>query len=158
MPGNQLFVLYGFCIVLKKVYPKRKLKMNESQRYKLQMKAASRMLREYFSGVPISSLSRRYGYCEKKIRDLASDYKQGKIDIFEIRDHKKIAMSEKTHKEEVELLQLKIKSLEQALKMANIKAEGFEYMMGVLKDEYGIDLSKKVEAERLKHSKKGTRK
>jgi hypothetical protein len=31
-------------------------------------------------------------------------------------------------------------------------------MMGVLKEEYGIDLSKKVEAERLKHSKKDTRK
>ena len=132
--------------------------MTESQRYRLQMKASSRMLREYFSGVPIPSLSRRYGYSEKKIRELASDYKHGKIDIFEVRDQKKIAMSEMTHKEEVELLKMKIKSLEHALKMANIKAEGFEYMMGVMKEEYGVDLSKKVEAERLKHSKKDTRK
>jgi len=120
------------------------------------MRGTSKMLREYFSGVPIERLSRRYGYSEKKIRELASAYKQGKIDIFEVRDQKKIAMSELTHKEEVELLQMKIKSLEHALKMANIKAEGFEYMMGVLKEEYGIDLSKKVEAERLKHSKKST--
>ena len=130
--------------------------MNESQRYKLQMKAASRMLREYFSGIPIASLSRRYGYGEKKIRELASSYKRGEIDIFEVQDKKKISMSELTHKEEVELLKMKIQSLERALKMANIKAEGFEYMMGVLKEEYGIDLSKKVEAERLKHSKKDT--
>ena len=108
--------------------------------------------------MPIESLRRRYGYSEKKIRELASSYRQGKIDIFEVRDRKKIAMSEMTHKEELDLLQMKIKSLEHALKMANIKAEGFEYMMGVLKEEYGIDLSKKVEAERLKHSKKGTRK
>lgn len=129
---------------------------SESQRYRLQMRGTSKMLREYFSGVPIERLSRRYGYSEKKIRELASAYKQGKIDIFEVRDQKKIAMSELTHKEEVELLQMKIKSLEHALKMANIKAEGFEYMMGVLKEEYGIDLSKKVEAERLKHSKKST--
>ena len=129
---------------------------SESQRYRLQMRGTSKMLREYFSGVPIERLSRRYGYSEKKIRELASSYKQGKIDIFEVRDQKKIAMSELTHKEEVELLQMKIKSLEHALKMANIKAEGFEYMMGVLKEEYGIDLSKKVEAERLKHSKKST--
>ena len=130
--------------------------LTESQRYRLQMKATSKMLREYFSGVSIKNLRRRYGYSEKKIRELASSYKQGKIDIFEVRDRKKIAMSELTHKEEVELLQMKIKSLEQALKMANIKAEGFEYMMGVLKEEYGIDLSKKVEAERLRHSKKDT--
>ena len=132
--------------------------MTESQRYRMQMKVTSQLLREYFSGVSIETLRRRYGYSEQKIRELASSYKQGKIDIFEVRDRKKIAMSEMTHKEEVELLQMKIKSLEHALKMANIKAEGFEYMMGVLKEEYGIDLSKKVEAERLKHSKKDTRK
>ena len=130
--------------------------MTESQRYRLQVKATSQLLREYFSGVSIETLRRRYGYSEKKIRELACSYKQGKIDIFEVRDRKKISMSEMTHKEEVDLLQLKIKSLEHALKMANIKAEGFEYMMGVLKEEYGIDLSKKVEAERLKHSKKDT--
>lgn len=129
--------------------------MTANQRYRLQMKVTSRLLREYFSGVPLTTLSHRYGYSEKRIRELASDYKQGKIDIFEVRDQKKIVMSELTHKEEVELLQMKIKSLEEALKMATIKAEGFEYMMGVLKDEYGIDLSKKVEAERLLHSKKG---
>ena len=132
--------------------------MTESQRYRMQMKVTSQLLREYFSGVSIETLRRRYGYSEKKIRELACSYKQGKIDIFEVRDRKKISMSEMTHKEEVDLLQLKIKSLEHALKMANIKAEGFEYMMGVLKEEYGIDLSKKVEAERLKHSKKDTRK
>ena len=132
--------------------------MTESQRFRLQMKATSKMLREYFSGVPLTVLSRRYGYGEKKIRELASAYKQGKIDIFEIKDRKKIIMSELTHKEEIDLLQMKIKSLEEALKMANIKAEGFEYMMGVLKEEYGIDLSKKVEAERLRHLKKGTQK
>ena len=119
------------------------------------MKSTSKMLREYFSGVPLASLSRRYGYSENKIRELARDYKQGKFDIFEVMDQKKISMSELTHKEEVELLQMKIKSLEEALKMANIKAEGFEYMMNVMKEEYGVDLSKKVEAERLRHSKKG---
>ena len=130
--------------------------MTHSQRYRLQLKATSSMLREYFSGVSIESLRRRYGYSEKKIRELASSYKRGEIDIFAVKGQKKISMSELTHKEEVELLKMKIQSLERALKMANIKAEGFEYMMGVLKEEYGIDLSKKVEAERLKHSKKDT--
>jgi hypothetical protein len=137
---------------------KSKLMMTETQRYRLQMKATSKMLREFFSGVSISILSRRYGYSEKKIRELASAYRQGKIDIFAVTDQKKIAMSELTHKEEIELLQMKIKSLEEALKMANIKAEGYDYMMGVMKEEYGVDLSKKVEAERLRHSKKDTQK
>ena len=132
--------------------------MTETQRYRLQMKATSKMLREFFSGVSISILSRRYCYSEKKIRELASAYRQGKIDIFAVTDQKKIAMSELTHKEEIELLQMKIKSLEEALKMANIKAEGYDYMMGVMKEEYGVDLSKKVEAERLRHSKKDTQK
>jgi hypothetical protein len=122
------------------------------------MKATSKMLREFFSGVSLSILSRRYGYSEKKIRELASAYRQGKIDIFAVTDQKKIAMSELTHKEEIELLQMKIKSLEEALKMANIKAEGYDYMLGVMKEEYGVDFSKKVEAERLRHSKKDTRK
>ena len=63
-----------------------------------------------------------------------------------------------THQEEVQLLQDKIKALENALKLSQIKAEGFEVMMGILKDEYGIDLSKKVAAEQSKNSKKDTRK
>ena len=130
--------------------------MTEAGLYKLRMKADTKMLREYCSGVSIESLRRRYGCSEKRIRQLASDYRQGKLDIFESSDKKKIAMSEMTHKEEVELLQMKIKRLEEALKLANIKAEGFEYMMGVMKEEYGVDLSKKVEAERLKRSKKDT--
>jgi hypothetical protein len=63
-----------------------------------------------------------------------------------------------THQEEVQLLQDKIRALEDALKLSNIKAEGFEVMMRILKDEYGIDLSKKVEAEQSKNSRKDTRK
>jgi len=59
---------------------------------------------------------------------------------------------------EVQLLQDKIRALEDALKLSNIKAEGFEVMMRILKDEYGIDLSKKVEAEQSKNSRKDTRK
>ena len=67
-------------------------------------------------------------------------------------------MSIMTHQEEVQLLQDKIKALENALQLSQIKAEGFEIMMGILKEEYGIDLSKKVEAEQSKNSKRGTRK
>lgn len=48
-----------------------------------------------------------------------------------------------THQEEVQLLRDKIRALENALKLSNIKAEGYEVMMAILKDEYGIDLSKK---------------
>ena len=44
-------------------------------------RAQGKMLREYFSGVSVESLSRRYGYSVIKIKTMASDYKQGKIDI-----------------------------------------------------------------------------
>ena len=42
--------------------------------------------------------------------------------------------------------------------MAKIKAEGYEYMMDLLKEEYGVDLLKKVEAEQSRRSKSDTRK
>ena len=113
-------------------------------------RAQIKMLREYFSGVPAGSLTKRYGYSEKKIKELAADYKQGKIDIFDNPDNRRINLSQ--------LLKDKIAALEEALKMANIKAEGCEIMMGILKDEYGIDLSNKVEAEQSRNSKKGIRK
>ena len=132
--------------------------MTAGQRYKLAMKGDMKMLREFFSGVPIDNLRARYGCSEKRIRQLAKDYREGKFDIFEVRDQKKIAMSMMTHKEQVDVLQMKIKSLEEALKMAKIKAEGYESMLELLKEEYGVDLLKKVEAEQSKRSKKDTRK
>jgi len=48
-------------------------------------RAQSKMLREYFSGVPVESLTKCYGYSESKIKSLASDYKAMKpyIDIAE---------------------------------------------------------------------------
>ncbi len=120
-------------------------------------RAQLKMLREYFSGVPVESLNRRYGYSIRKIKDLASDYRQGKIDIFDDMNKRKIAMSMMSHQEEVQLLQDKIKALEHALMMSNIKAEGYEIMMDILKREHGIDLSKKVAAEQSMNSKKGKR-
>ena len=130
----------------------------ESKSYRAMQRAQGKMLREYFSGVPVESLSKRYGYSIVKIKTLATEYKQGKIDIFDNPQKRRIAMSIMTHQEEVQLLQDKIKALEEALKLSNIKAEGFEVMMRILKDEYGIDLSKKVEAEQSRSSRKDTRK
>ena len=126
--------------------------------YRAMQRAQGKMLREYFSGVPVENLSKRYGYAIPKIKQLASEYKQGKIDIFDDVNKRKIAMSLMSHQEEVQMLQDKIRALEHALKMSNIKAEGYEIMMDILKKEHGIDLSKKVEAEQSKNSKKGTRK
>lgn len=130
----------------------------EAKFYRAMRQAQGQMLQEYFSGVPVENLSKRYGFSVMKIKSLASDYKQGKIDIFDNPYKRKIAFSIMTHQEEVQLLQDKIKALENALKLSNIKAEGYEVMMGILKDEYGIDLSKKVEAEQSKNSKSVTRK
>ncbi len=130
----------------------------EAKSYRAMQRAQAKMLREYFSGVPMENLSKRYGYSIVKIKTLATEYKQGKIDIFDNPQKRRIAMSIMTHQEEVQLLQDKIRALEDALKLSNIKAEGFEVMMRILKDEYGIDLSKKVEAEQSKNSKRDIRK
>ena len=130
----------------------------ESKSYRAMQRAQGKMLREYFSGVPVESLSKRYGYSIVKIKTLATEYKQGKIDIFDNPQKRRIAMSIMTHQEEIQLLQDKIKALEDALKLSNLKAEGYEVMMRILKDEYGIDLSKKVEAEQSRNSRKATRK
>ena len=126
--------------------------------YRTLQRTQGKMLREYFSGMPVEDLSKRYGYSEKKIISLASEYKQGKIDIFDDRDKRRIALSMMSHEEEVRLLQDKIKVLENALKLSNIKVEGYEIMMHILKDEYGIDLSKKAEAGQSTNSKGDTRK
>ena len=125
--------------------------------YRTLQRTQGKMLREYFSGMPVEDLSKRYGYSEKKIISLASEYKQGKIDIFDDRDKRRIALSMMSHEEEVRLLQDKIKALENALKLSNIKVEGYEIMMHILKDEYGIDLSKKAEAGQSTNSKGDTR-
>jgi len=125
--------------------------------YRASQRAQGKMLREYFSGMPVEDLSKRYGYSEKRIMKLASEYKQGKIDIFDDRAKRRIALSMMSHEEEVQFLQDKIKALENALKLSNIKVEGYEIMMRILKDEYGIDLSKKVEAGQSMSSKDDTR-
>ncbi|MCR5352603.1 MAG: hypothetical protein K6E35_08965 [Bacteroidales bacterium] len=130
----------------------------EARSYRAMQRAQGKMLREYFSGVPVENLSKRYGYSVVKIKKLAMEYKQGKIDIFDNPQKRRIALSIMTHQEEVQLLQDKIKALEDALKLSNIKAEGFEVMMRILREEYGIDLSKKVEAEQSRNSRKDTRK
>ena len=48
----------------------------EAKCYRAMRRAQGKMLREYFSGVSVESLSRRYGYSVIKIKTMASDYKQ----------------------------------------------------------------------------------
>ena len=50
----------------------------EAKCYRAMQRAKGKKLREYFSGVSVESLSRRYGYGVIKIKTMASDYKQGK--------------------------------------------------------------------------------
>ena len=82
---------------------------------------------------------------------------QRKINIFDNPQKRRIATSIMTHPEEVQLLRDRIMALEHALKLSNIKAEGYEVMMDILKDEYGIDLSKKSRGRAVKDLKGATR-
>lgn len=102
------------------------------------------VLQEYFSGVPLKGLAKRYGMSPKRILSLASSYKKEEIDIFNVGYINRVKMAEDKHMQEMRNLQEKVKLLEESLKMANIKIEGYEYMIKLLKEEEGIDLIKKA--------------
>ena len=61
----------GQCPVLKKVY-QWMVTFMQPKVYRAMQRAQGKMLREYFSGVPVENLSRRYGYTVPKIKQLAS--------------------------------------------------------------------------------------
>ena len=46
----------------------------EAKCYRAMQRAQGKMLREYFSGVSVENLSRRYGYSVIKIKTMASDF------------------------------------------------------------------------------------
>ena len=121
------------CIVLKKVYQKSK------QNGRIQVDSRG---------------CRRFGYSRVRIKAMAEDYKSGKIDIFGPMDKKKFDKQFK----EVDQLKARVAELEEALKMSKIKAEGYEIMMRIIQEEYGIDLPKKVEAKQSANSKSDIRK
>ena len=54
------------CPVLKKVY-QGMVTFMQPKVYRAMQRAQGKMLREYFSGVPVENLSRRYGYAVPKI-------------------------------------------------------------------------------------------
>ena len=111
-------------------------------------------LKAYFSGEPLDQICRRFGYSRVRLQAMAEDYKSGKIDIFGPMDKKKIDNQLK----EVDLLKARVAELEEALKISKIKAEGYEIMMRLIREEYGIDLPKKVEAKQSASSKSDIRK
>ena len=59
------------CLVLKKVY-QGMVTFIQPKVYRAIRRVQGKMLREYFSGVPVENLSRRYGYAIPKIKQLAS--------------------------------------------------------------------------------------
>jgi len=122
--------------------------------YKLIREGERRALKAYFSGEPLNQICRRFGCSRARLQAMAEDYKSGKIDIFGPMDKKKID----NHLNEVDQLKARVAELEEALKMSKIKAEGYEIMMRIIQQEYGIDLPKKVEAKQSSSLKSDTRK
>ncbi|WP_280772213.1 hypothetical protein [Parabacteroides sp. PF5-13] len=57
---------------------------------------------------------------------------------------------------DIKSLEKEILRLQQELKLANIKAEGCEYMLRICGEEYGEDLLKKAVAKQLDISKGDT--
>ena len=122
--------------------------------YKLIREGERRALKAYFSGEPLEQVCRRFGYSRVRLKAMAENYKSGKIDIFGPMDKKKFDKQF----QEVDQLKARVAELEEALKMSKIKAEGYEIMMRIIQEEYGIDLPKKVAAKQSESSKSDTRK
>lgn len=116
----------------------------------------SRVLREYYSGIPKEDLRRRYGVSPRKLEEWIESYRSGKINIFDERDKHAIEMARKDDKEKIRQLESELRLLRETLKMSQIKVEGYEYMLELLKEEEGIDLLKKAGAGQSAGSGPGT--
>ena len=128
------------------------MKTPGSKLYGLLRHRDAKVLREYYSGVPLSDIRRRYGITESRLKGLSSSYMNGEIDIFDARDKIAIEMARKDDKEKIRQLEDKIRRLEESVKLSRIKIEGYEYMLALLKEEEGIDLLKKAGAGQSGHS------
>lgn len=134
------------------------MKTPGSKLYGLLRHRDAKVLREYYSGVPLSDIRRRYGITESRLKGLSSSYMNGEIDIFDARDKIAIEMARKDDKEKIRQLEDKIRRLEESVKLSRIKIEGYEYMLALLKEEEGIDLLKKAGAGQSGHSGSDTEK
>lgn len=134
------------------------MKTPGSKLYGLLRRRDAKVLREYYSGVPLSDIRRRYGITESRLKGLSSSYMNGEIDIFDARDKIAIEMARKDDKEKIRQLEDKIRRLEESVKLSRIKIEGYEYMLALLKEEEGIDLLKKAGAGQSGHSGSDTEK
>lgn len=134
------------------------MKTPGSKLYGLLRRRDAKVLREYYSGVPLSDIRRRYGITESRLKGLSSSYMNGEIDIFDARDKIAVEMARKDDKEKIRQLEDKIRRLEESVKLSRIKIEGYEYMLALLKEEEGIDLLKKAGAGQSGHSGSDTEK
>ena len=134
------------------------MKTPGSKLYGLLRRRDAKVLREYYSGVPLSDIRRRYGITESRLKGLSSSYMNGEIDIFDARDKIAVEMARKDDKEKIRQLEDKIRRLEESVKLSRIKIEGYEYMLALLKEEEASDLLKKAGAGQSGHSGSDTEK
>lgn len=125
---------------------------------KLVRQVDRKVLKRYFSGENLDVLCRRYGVSRSRVLSLAEDYKSGKIDIFDENEKRMLDKNIEKHSEEVLRLRERISELEECLRMAKIKEEGYEIMLRIAREAYGIDLPKKVDAKQSASSGSSTRK
>lgn len=91
-------------------------------------------VKEYYSGVDLLIISKRYGFSSLKINSVIELYSSGNFSIFGEAKNSKLQKA----------MESLVKEMEYSLKMANIKIEGSEFMTTLLKKEYGIDLPQKA--------------
>ena len=112
--------------------------------------------RRYLSeSTSIRKLSSEYGISFEAVRRYVTQYKAEALRLFFSND---LSLTRMKKDKDTKSLEKEILRLQEELKLAHIKAEGYEYMLRICGEEYGEDLLKKAVAKQSDISKKDTAK
>lgn len=115
-----------------------------------------RIVHRYFKEkVSIRSLAKELSAEPETIRQWIIKYKAEVLRLYFDND---INLTRMKTKSDSTKLSGEVKRLEQELKMANLQVEGYQIMIDILREEYGIDVVKKYGAKQLNNSKTDTTK
>lgn len=103
----------------------------------------------------IRKLSLEYGISFEAIRRYVTQYKTEVLGLYFSND---LSLTRMKNGQDSKSLEKEVMRLREELKLAQIKAKGYEYMLRICGKEYGEDLLKKAAAKQLSISKSDTAK
>ena len=109
--------------------------------HELKLEITKRYLSEQTS---VRKLSEEYGISFEAVRRTVIKYKPEALRLFFRND---ISLTRMKKEKDTKSLEKEVLRLREELKLANIKAEGYEHMLHLASEEYGEDLLKKAVAK-----------